>query len=78
VAEGQVGIYILALLSGGYESRKDANPTRRSASQADLPHVVSANRDSQYVYRELWPSVDVILVGVVLFRGLPMRETLPV
>lgn len=47
------GRQILALLTGGYESRKDAKPTRRSASQAVLLHVVSANCESQYLYREL-------------------------
>ena len=49
----EVGRQILALLPGGYESKKDAKPTRRAASQAALLHVVSANRDNQYLYREL-------------------------
>ena len=47
------GRQILALLTSGYESRKDAKLTRRSASQAVLLHVVSANCESQYLYREL-------------------------
>jgi hypothetical protein len=38
--------------SSGYESRKAAKQAVKSASQAVLHSIVSANRDDPYVYRE--------------------------
>jgi hypothetical protein len=48
----EVDTHILALLSDGYESVKAAKQAMKSASQAVIHCIVSANHDNQYLCRE--------------------------
>lgn len=48
----QSGRHISALPPGGYGSRTAAKQATKSTSQAASRHVISANRNSQHLYRE--------------------------